>query len=141
MGISLGKDNNITTGKIFQEVIQKERRGDYLGKTVQFIPHVTDHIISTVRVCRFQHFWKTQNCPTLLFRKFGLFFWFFLLQNLAPFSQFCVFSNFGGLFSQFCVFVKFWRFFQNLAVFQSFAFFQNLPFFTTLFFNIFFFNF
>ena len=48
MGISLGKDNNITTGKVFQEVIQKERRGDYLGKTVQFIPHVTDHIISTV---------------------------------------------------------------------------------------------
>ena len=48
MGISLGKDNNITTGKVFQEVIQKERRGDYLGKTVQFIPHVTDHIIATV---------------------------------------------------------------------------------------------
>merc|ERR1719355_571826 len=42
MGISLGKDNNITTGKVFQEVIHKERRGDYLGKTVQFIPHVTD---------------------------------------------------------------------------------------------------
>ena len=40
--------NNITTGKIFQEVIAKERRGDYLGKTVQFIPHITDHIINTV---------------------------------------------------------------------------------------------
>ena len=49
MGISMTSKNNITTGKIFQEVIQKERRGDYLGKTVQFIPHVTDHIISTVQ--------------------------------------------------------------------------------------------
>jgi CTP synthase len=49
MGISMTSSNNITTGKIFQEVIQKERRGDYLGKTVQFIPHVTDHIINTVQ--------------------------------------------------------------------------------------------
>ena len=48
MGISMTSKNNITTGKIFQEVIAKERRGDYLGKTVQFIPHITDHIINTV---------------------------------------------------------------------------------------------
>ena len=33
---------------MFQEVIQRERRGDYLGKTVKFIPHVTDHIVSMV---------------------------------------------------------------------------------------------
>ncbi|QQR80512.1 MAG: CTP synthase [Deltaproteobacteria bacterium] len=36
--------NNITTGKIYESVIQKERRGDYLGKTVQVIPHITDEI-------------------------------------------------------------------------------------------------
>lgn len=36
--------NNVTTGRIYQEVINKERRGDYLGKTVQIIPHITDEI-------------------------------------------------------------------------------------------------
>ncbi|XP_057453329.1 uncharacterized protein LOC130745195 [Lotus japonicus] len=40
----LTRDNNITTGKIYQSVIEKERRGDYLGKTVQVVPHVTDAI-------------------------------------------------------------------------------------------------
>ncbi len=38
------KQDNITTGRIYQEIIQKERRGDYLGGTVQVIPHVTNHI-------------------------------------------------------------------------------------------------
>lgn len=38
------KYNNITTGKVYQHVIQKERRGDYLGKTVQIIPHITNEI-------------------------------------------------------------------------------------------------
>uniref|UniRef100_A0A0A0K5U7 CTP synthase n=1 Tax=Cucumis sativus TaxID=3659 RepID=A0A0A0K5U7_CUCSA len=42
--ITLTRDNNITTGKIFQSVIDKERRGDYLGKTVQVVPHITDAI-------------------------------------------------------------------------------------------------
>ena len=41
---SLTKNNNITTGKIYWEVISKERRGDYLGGTVQVIPHITDKI-------------------------------------------------------------------------------------------------
>ena len=36
--------NNVTTGRIYQNVIEKERRGDYLGKTVQIIPHITDEI-------------------------------------------------------------------------------------------------
>lgn len=44
LDITLNRDNNITTGKIYQEVISKERRGDYLGKTVQVIPHITDAI-------------------------------------------------------------------------------------------------
>nr|XP_042696125.1 CTP synthase 2 isoform X5 [Chrysemys picta bellii] len=42
LDINLYKDNNITTGKIYQHVINKERHGDYLGKTVQVVPHVTD---------------------------------------------------------------------------------------------------
>lgn len=44
LDISLTKDNNITTGKVYQAVIERERRGDYLGKTVQVIPHITDEI-------------------------------------------------------------------------------------------------
>ncbi|KAL1332165.1 hypothetical protein HN51_061018 [Arachis hypogaea] len=44
MDIKLTRDNNITTGKIYQSVIEKERRGDYLGKTVQVVPHITDAI-------------------------------------------------------------------------------------------------
>ncbi|EPQ53698.1 CTP synthase [Gloeophyllum trabeum ATCC 11539] len=44
LDVTLSRDNNITTGKIYREVIEKERRGDYLGKTVQIIPHVTNAI-------------------------------------------------------------------------------------------------
>ncbi|MDY3979551.1 MAG: CTP synthase [Tidjanibacter sp.] len=42
--ITTSKANNVTTGKIYQSVINKERRGDFLGKTVQVIPHITDEI-------------------------------------------------------------------------------------------------
>jgi CTP synthase len=45
----LTRDCNYTTGKIYQSVIQKERHGDYLGRTVQVIPHVTDEIKAAVR--------------------------------------------------------------------------------------------
>ena len=44
LDINLGKNNNLTTGKIYSKVIEAERRGDYLGKTVQVIPHITDAI-------------------------------------------------------------------------------------------------
>lgn len=44
LDIKLTRDNNITTGKIYQAVIDKERRGDYLGKTVQVVPHITNEI-------------------------------------------------------------------------------------------------
>ncbi|XP_031287807.1 CTP synthase [Pistacia vera] len=44
LDIKLTRDNNITTGKIYQQVINKERKGDYLGKTVQVVPHITDAI-------------------------------------------------------------------------------------------------
>ena len=42
--------NNITTGRIYQNVIDKERRGDYLGKTVQIIPHITDEIKRNIKL-------------------------------------------------------------------------------------------
>ena len=41
---TMGRDNNYTTGQIYESVIRKERRGDYLGGTVQVIPHITDEI-------------------------------------------------------------------------------------------------
>ncbi len=44
LNMDLGKENNITTGSVYGEVIRKERRGDYLGKTVQVIPHITNEI-------------------------------------------------------------------------------------------------
>ncbi len=44
LGIKTSQANNVTTGRIYQTVIDKERRGDYLGKTVQVIPHITDEI-------------------------------------------------------------------------------------------------
>ncbi|KHJ82952.1 CTP synthase, partial [Oesophagostomum dentatum] len=53
LNIRLTRDNNITTGKMFQHVTERERRGDYCGKTVQMIPHFTDAIIQWVeRVAR-----------------------------------------------------------------------------------------
>ena len=43
-GISAKKSDNITTGKIYNDVLKNERKGKYLGKTVQVIPHITDRI-------------------------------------------------------------------------------------------------
>ncbi len=44
LNISLGKKNNFTTGQVYSSVIERERRGDYLGKTIQVIPHITQEI-------------------------------------------------------------------------------------------------
>lgn len=46
---NLTKDHNITTGKVYREVIEKERRGDFLGQTVQIIPHITDAIRNMIK--------------------------------------------------------------------------------------------
>jgi CTP synthase len=46
---SLSQQNNVTTGRIYQTVINKERRGEYLGSTVQVIPHITDEIKNAIR--------------------------------------------------------------------------------------------
>ncbi|NHJ46488.1 MAG: CTP synthase [Asgard group archaeon] len=49
LGLNMKKNQNITTGKIYREVIRKERAGDYLGQTVQVIPHVADEIKYQIR--------------------------------------------------------------------------------------------
>ena len=50
LNVCTTQSNNITTGRIYQSVINKERRGEYLGKTVQIIPHITDEIKRCVQI-------------------------------------------------------------------------------------------
>jgi CTP synthase len=50
LNVPTGKANNVTTGQIYQTVIDKERKGDYLGKTVQIIPHITDEIKRRIKL-------------------------------------------------------------------------------------------
>ncbi len=49
LNVNTAKTNNITSGRIYQNVIQRERRGDFLGKTVQVIPHITDEIKRNIK--------------------------------------------------------------------------------------------
>jgi len=49
LDVELTRDHNITTGKVYKTVIEKERRGEYLGKTVQIIPHITNEIKDRIR--------------------------------------------------------------------------------------------
>ena len=50
LSVPTSQANNITTGRIYQSVIEKERRGEYLGKTVQVVPHITDEIKRNVKL-------------------------------------------------------------------------------------------
>ena len=50
LNVPTSQANNVTTGRIYQSVIQKERRGEFLGKTVQVIPHITDEIKERVQI-------------------------------------------------------------------------------------------
>jgi CTP synthase len=50
LNVPTSQANNITTGRIYQSVINKERKGDYLGKTVQVIPHITDEIKRRIKI-------------------------------------------------------------------------------------------
>lgn len=50
LNVATSQANNITTGRIYQSVIQKERHGDYLGETVQVIPHITDEIKKSIKL-------------------------------------------------------------------------------------------
>ena len=49
-GIQTTKENSMTTGRIYKSVIDKERRGDYLGKTIQVVPHITDEIKRSIKL-------------------------------------------------------------------------------------------
>ena len=49
MDLNLTRDHNITTGKVYMKVLEAERRGDYLGKTVQIIPHVTNAVQAWIK--------------------------------------------------------------------------------------------
>ena len=49
LGVDMTSDHNVTTGKVYRDVIEREREGDYLGETVQIIPHVTDEIKRRIR--------------------------------------------------------------------------------------------
>ncbi|MEE4115013.1 MAG: CTP synthase [Marinilabiliaceae bacterium] len=55
LNIPTSQDNNVTTGRIYKSVIEKERRGDYLGKTVQVIPHITDEIKASIKAVARKH--------------------------------------------------------------------------------------
>ena len=55
LGVSTSQANNVTTGRIYQSVINKERKGDYLGKTVQVIPHITDEIKRRIKILGTRH--------------------------------------------------------------------------------------
>ena len=46
---SLSKENNFTTGQVYKSVIERERKGEYLGKTIQIVPHITDEIKSRIK--------------------------------------------------------------------------------------------
>jgi CTP synthase len=50
LNVPTSQSNNVTTGKIYQSVIEKERRGEFLGKTVQVIPHITDEIKDRIQI-------------------------------------------------------------------------------------------
>jgi len=50
LNVATSQANNVTTGRIYQSVIDKERKGDYLGKTVQVIPHITDEIKNRIKI-------------------------------------------------------------------------------------------
>src|SRR5438477_3771426 len=72
--VKMGKRNNFTTGQIYESVIRKERRGDYLGGTVQVIPHITDEIKSWImsgageaEVCVVEVGWTVGDMESLLF--------------------------------------------------------------------------
>lgn len=62
LDITLHRDNNITTGKIYSTVIEKERRGDYLGKTVQVVPHVCNEIQDWVERVAKEPVQRTDDC-------------------------------------------------------------------------------
>jgi CTP synthase len=50
LNVNTSQANNVTTGRIYQSVIEKERRGEFLGKTVQVVPHITNEIKERIQI-------------------------------------------------------------------------------------------
>ncbi|XP_057307359.1 CTP synthase 1-like [Hydractinia symbiolongicarpus] len=71
LDVELHRDNNITTGKIYQAVIEKERRGDYLGQTVQVIPHITNAIQDWIEKVSLKPVDKTGSAPNICVIELG----------------------------------------------------------------------
>ncbi|XP_014277610.1 CTP synthase 2 [Halyomorpha halys] len=71
LDVTLHRDNNITTGKIYQDVISKERKGFYLGKTVQVVPHVTDRIQEWVEEVAFRSVSQDGKSPEVCIIELG----------------------------------------------------------------------
>ncbi len=77
LNINLTKNNTITSGKIYKEILEKERNGDYSGKTVQVIPHLTNHIqmsiekASKIPVESNENLDKHQLCPEICIIELG----------------------------------------------------------------------
>ena len=71
LDINLRGDNNLTTGKVYQAVIEKERRGEYLGKTVQIVPHITDYIQEHIQRVAQTPVDKESNIPDVCIIELG----------------------------------------------------------------------
>lgn len=71
LDINLSRDNNLTTGKIYSKVIEAERRGDYLGKTVQVVPHITDAIQDWIVEVASRPLETTHNTPDICIIELG----------------------------------------------------------------------
>ncbi|KAL5368600.1 CTP synthetase(UTP-ammonia lyase) [Cryptosporidium parvum] len=61
LGLNLTNINSITTGKVFSEVISRERRGEYLGKTVQVVPHLTDYIQERIKLAGISGYYDSSD--------------------------------------------------------------------------------
>lgn len=71
LDVELHRDNNLTTGKVYQRVIEKERRGDYLGKTVQVVPHITNEIQEWIEKVAIQPVDKEGRVPDICVIELG----------------------------------------------------------------------
>ena len=68
-GIKTTRDNSVTTGRIYLSVIERERRGDYLGKTIQVVPHITDEIKRRIR--RVETSYHDVSAPDIVITEIG----------------------------------------------------------------------
>ena len=71
LDVKLTNDSNLTTGKVYQSVIARERKGDYLGKTVQIIPHITNEIIDKILTVASKPVDNTETEPDIVVCELG----------------------------------------------------------------------